>query len=70
MLAALGLAIGLPLALAASRFLDSFLFGIKPHDPTALVFALSILMGAALVAGYGPARKGSRISPIAALRHD
>lgn len=69
-LAAVGLAIALPIALGASRFIESFLFGIEPNDPAALAAALGILMGGALLAGYGPARKASRISPMTALRHD
>lgn len=70
LLAAVGLAIGLPAALGASRLVESFLFGIKANDPLALTSAVAILLGAALLAGYMPARKASRIDPIAALRHE
>jgi macrolide transport system ATP-binding/permease protein len=69
-LAALGLAIGLPAAFGASRFIESFLFAMKPNDPRALAAAVAILLGAALVAGYGPARRASRVDPMVALRHE
>jgi predicted permease len=69
-LAAVGLAIGVPIALGTSRLIESFLFGMTPNDPGALAFAVTILLIAALMAGYGPARRASRINPIIALRHE
>jgi ABC-type antimicrobial peptide transport system permease subunit len=70
MLAVVGLAIGLPIALASSRFIESFLFAMKPNDPRALTLAIAILLSAALVAGYAPARRASRIDPMVALREE
>jgi ABC-type antimicrobial peptide transport system permease subunit len=69
-LAALGLAIGAPLALGISRVVQSFLFGLKPTDPGAMAISVSILAVAVLVAGYVPARRASRIEPTVALRHE
>jgi ABC-type antimicrobial peptide transport system permease subunit len=69
-LAAVGLAISVPTALATSKFVESFLFGLKPNDPLALTLAVAILLSAALLAGYVPARKASRIDPMIALRHE
>jgi ABC-type antimicrobial peptide transport system permease subunit len=69
-LAAVGLAISVPTALGTSKFVESFLFGIQPNDPRALVAAVVILLGAALLAGYVPAHKASRIDPMIALRHE
>ena len=60
----------LPAALAASKLIRSFLFAMKPNDPLALTLAVSILLGAALLAGYMPARRASRIDPMVALRHE
>ena len=57
-LAAFGLAISVPIALGTSRFVESFLFDMKPNDPRALALAVAILLSAALLAGYGPARNG------------
>jgi macrolide transport system ATP-binding/permease protein len=69
-LAAAGLAIGIATALGASKFVASLLYGMKPNDPTALAAAVSILLCAALLASYIPARKASRIDPMIALRHE
>jgi len=70
MLAAVGLAISVPTALGTSKFVESFLFGMKPNDPSSLILAMTTLLGAALLAGYVPARKASRIDPMIALRQD
>lgn len=69
-LVAVGLAIGVPTALATSRLIESFLFDMQPNDPRALALAATILLSAALVASYGPARQASRVDPMIALRHD
>jgi macrolide transport system ATP-binding/permease protein len=69
-LAALGLAIGVTVAFGASKLVASFLYGIKPNDPWALAAAVAILVGAAILAGYAPARRASRIDPMSALRHE
>jgi macrolide transport system ATP-binding/permease protein len=69
-LAFVGLAISIPAALVTSKFIESFLFGTKPNDPLALAIAVAILLCAALLAGYVPARRASRIDPMVALRHE
>ncbi|HEY1343070.1 MAG TPA: FtsX-like permease family protein, partial [Bryobacteraceae bacterium] len=65
-----GLAIGLPVALALSKLVGSFLFQMKPNDPLAMTAAAAILVAAALLAGYAPARRASRIDPWTALRDE
>lgn len=65
-----GLAISVPVALGTSRFIGSFLFGMKPNDPLALGLAVIILLLAALLAGGIPARRASQIDPMTALRHE
>jgi predicted permease len=70
LMAAIGLAIGLPLAFSGSRLVESLLFGLKPNDPLALAAAAGILLAAAIAAGLAPARRASRIDPMAALRHE
>jgi predicted permease len=70
LLAAVGLAISVPISLAASKLVDSFLFGMKPNDPLALIGAVLTLITAAILAGYLPARDASRIDPMIALRHE
>jgi putative ABC transport system permease protein len=70
MVAAIGLAIGLPLAIGAGKTLRAFLFGVQPGDPVTLAASCTVLTMVALVAAYVPARRASRIDPIAALRGD
>jgi len=50
---------GVPIALGGSKLVESFLFGMKPNNPLALILAVGMLLGAALLAGYVPARKAS-----------
>lgn len=69
-LAVAGLAIGVPTVLTISRFVESFLFGVKPNSADTLVLAVVVLLSAVLVAGYVPARKASRIDPMTAVRHE
>ena len=69
-LAGVGLAIALPAAVAASRLIESFLFATQPNDPRTIAIASTVLLGAVLTAGYGPARRASRLDPMVALRHD
>jgi predicted permease len=70
LLAAVGLAISVPAALIASRLVKSFLFGTQPNDPGTLALAGVVLLSAAILAGYAPARRASRIDPVAALRQE
>jgi ABC-type antimicrobial peptide transport system permease subunit len=69
-MSAAGLAIGLPIALATSKFVKSFLFEMQPNDPLTISGAAVVLALAALAAGYGPAWRASRIDPWNALRHE
>jgi predicted permease len=69
-LAAVGLTIGAGATLATSKFVESFLYGIKHNDPRALLAATAVLLTAALAAGYVPARNASRIDPMSAVRHE
>jgi ABC-type antimicrobial peptide transport system permease subunit len=69
-MAALGLAIGVPVAFGASKLVESFLFGMKANDPLTAGAAVAILLGAVVLAGYAPARRASQIDPMVALRHE
>jgi macrolide transport system ATP-binding/permease protein len=69
-LAAIGLVISVPAALGASKLIASFLFDMKPNDPWALTVAALTLLASAILAGYLPAWKASRIDPATALRHE
>jgi predicted permease len=67
-LALLGIAIGIPSALAATRLIASMLFGLTSSDVPTIVAVSMLLLVVALFAGYLPARRASAIDPIVALR--
>jgi len=67
-LALMGTAVGLPLALAASYSLRSALYQVSPADPGALVGTALLLIAVALSASYIPARRAARVDPMVALR--
>jgi predicted permease len=69
-LALAGISMGIGGALWLSHFLSAMLYGLKPSDPLTLASAASLLMVVAILAGFGPARRASRVDPIRALRHD
>ena len=70
LLAALGLIIGLGTAYQSTSFLNSFLFGVQPNDPLTMGASVAILAACALLAGYLPAFRASRIDPMMALRNE
>jgi putative ABC transport system permease protein len=67
-LALVGIALGVGGALAATGVLRSYLFEIGPRDPVALGSVALLLLGAALLASYVPARRATRVDPMVALR--
>ncbi|HEX8273303.1 MAG TPA: ADOP family duplicated permease [Longimicrobiaceae bacterium] len=67
-LAATGMAVGLVLSLAAGRLLSGILYGVSPLDLPTLASAALLLGAAALLASYLPARRATRVEPMAALR--
>jgi predicted permease len=66
----IGLAAGAGLAYAASRLIASQLYGVAPEDPLTLTLAIGLLMLAALIAAYLPARRASKLDPMTALRQE
>jgi ABC-type antimicrobial peptide transport system permease subunit len=70
MLVGIGIAIGLPGALAVSRLLRSQLYGMSPSDPTTIGFALFGIVLIAALSGYFPARRATRVNPVSALRYE
>jgi predicted permease len=67
-LSAIGLAVGVPVALWLGRLLEGSLFGVTPHDPLVVAAAALLLAAVALTASYLPARRAARTDVVAALR--
>jgi predicted permease len=70
LLVVMGVAIGIPVALAATRLISSMLYGLKPSDPVTLAAATGVMLAVAACAGYLPARRASRVDPMVALRDE
>ena len=66
----IGLAIGIPAAIAVGQLMTSQLFDVKPSDPRVLSVATLLLVMAALVAALIPARRATTVDPMVALRHE
>jgi len=66
----IGIAIGLPVTIAGSHLVHNLLYGLKGTDPVSLISATVLLFAAGMIAGYLPARRASRINPMAALRDE
>jgi predicted permease len=65
-----GLGVGIPVALSATRLIQSRLFGVEAKDTTILAGATLALACTAIAAAYWPARRASRVDPLHALRHE
>jgi predicted permease len=66
----IGLAIGLAATIAATRFIAGFLYGVKANDPWTLCLAAAMLALVAILAGFLPAHRASRLDPMDALREE
>jgi predicted permease len=69
-LVAIGLAVGIPVALLGGRLMRSQLFGVRTYDPLTLAGAVLVLSAAAALAGFIPARRAASIEPMNALRQE
>ena len=66
----LGLIVGVPVAMLAARSMADQLYQVRSYDPISLVTAVVVLLGAAAVAGFLPARRAASIEPMLALRSE
>jgi predicted permease len=69
-LVVLGIGIGTVISLAAGRLVATMLYGLKPTEPNNVAIAITLLLVVALIAGYLPARRASKVSPMEALRYE
>ena len=68
MLTAIGVCMGLPLAVLASKALSSSLYGVRPLDARSYLFAVGVLCVVAIVSSVVPASRAARVDPVRALR--
>jgi predicted permease len=67
---AVGMAAGIVATIGLTRLIASHLYGLNAIDPVTIAGAVGILAVTALIAGYIPAARASRVNPVAALRHE
>jgi predicted permease len=70
LLASLGVVLGVAGAAVLTRSMESVLFGIEPADPVTMAEVVAVLLGAAALASWLPARRALAIDPVTALRSD
>jgi ABC-type antimicrobial peptide transport system permease subunit len=69
-LAGMGVAAGIALAFGLTRFIATFLYGVKSYDPLTYAAVALGLIGVAMLASYTPARRAMRVDPLVALRYE
>jgi ABC-type antimicrobial peptide transport system permease subunit len=69
-LLAIGIFLGIPVSLAASRAVRAGLFGVDPADPLTLISAVLIISACLLAGSHMPARRAAKIDPMVALRYE
>lgn len=66
----IGIVLGIPVALLASRVFSSMLFGLSPADPLSMLTVIAVLGSVATLAGLIPARRATKVDPMVALRYE
>jgi len=66
----IGVVVGTGISLAAARVLQSLLFGLESRDTVTLLSAVGVLAVVALIAGFLPARRATKVDPMVALRYE
>ncbi|MHC4560036.1 MAG: FtsX-like permease family protein, partial [Planctomycetota bacterium] len=70
LLATLGVIVAMPITLALSWALSSFVYGIKPHDPVTIISSVILLLSVAAMSAWIPARRAAKTDPMEALRYE
>jgi ABC-type antimicrobial peptide transport system permease subunit len=69
-LAAIGVAIGIPVALALVCLIRGVFYGIAPYDPLTMIGAVALMVAVAALAAWMPARRAAKVDPMEALRYE
>jgi predicted permease len=67
---AIGLVLGIPLALGGARLVASQLYGVRSYDPVIVALAAVVLIACTVAAGFVPARRATKVDPMVALRYE
>jgi predicted permease len=70
MMLSIGIAIGVPVTLGATRLIKSQLFGVSATDPGTIVMAVLVVAAVTVLSGYLPARRAAKVDPMVALRYE
>jgi putative ABC transport system permease protein len=62
--------LGCAAALGVTRYVQSFLFGVRPADPLTFFVTAVLLVGVALIGSYIPARRAAKVDPMVAMRYE
>jgi putative ABC transport system permease protein len=68
--ALLGTVVGVAAAAALARLISSFLYGVRPTDPTVFLGGIALVLAITLIASYIPARRATKVDPMVALRYE
>jgi len=69
-LTSIGIVVGAALGMAVMRLISTFLYGVKPTDPSTYLAVGVFLAGIAVIACYLPARRAIQVDPLVALRYE
>jgi predicted permease len=69
-LVVIGIAVGVPIAMGASRYIETLLYGLKPGDAMTIAAVVVLMVGVALIAAIAPARRAAGVDPLRALRYE
>ena len=69
-LSVIGTIVGMPVAVASTRLMRTMLYGVSPGDPAVLAVSAGLVVLVALAAAYSPARRATKVDPMAALRYE
>jgi putative ABC transport system permease protein len=70
LLTVIGIVVGLPAVIYATKWVESLLYGLQPTDPISIGFAAILLLAVAALAAWLPARRAARVDPMIALRYE